>query len=571
MMQIGAWLAPASARSFYRAGCALSIGFGEHNRLDGFPGGFSPCLLLCYNLIMCADSKILTGLLERRALEAAIGELAEISDPALLAERAASIAQQGNAALPALLAALDTDDPQLRGGLGQVAVHLPREQVVAALRGAARAQDSSPQARLTALTILERFFDEPPDEAVLAGLQNSDEIALGSLGELVRAMTQDPMAILEYLAQLAAQPPDVQRMILSAVPVAPSSPHLITLLRMLAQDSDPRLASDALEQLGRIRTPGAARALTALAATLPPSLAPLATRGVRKLRLSGALPTGDDVADRPWVVPDRRWRVLMSPVDGAGAQFLWFIGHTPEEEQAVVLSVVTEDAHGLTSASGSLNIGLAELPSARPVGNLHHLAVGRRSIPLLLLEAPIEAGRRALQGALERNWESGAPTPLAYRLLNLPIWLAESSGAAAPYMAEPSRETADEADGAGAVDSQDTAGLLDHPAFWGWAWPPDDESIRVAGRGADAERSALVTRLVQSRFTPAIVSSYQRRLRRMAEWLALTGDAPAAALARMAGDQSAVLRPEDAPFFRRLVDIGLQAEFTFTSKSKESS
>ena len=511
---------------------------------------------------MCADSKILTGLLERRALEAAIGELAEISDPARLAEHAASIARQGNAALPALLAALDTDDPQLRGGLGQVAVHLPREQVVAALRGAARAQDRSPQARLTALTILERFFDEPPDEAVLAGLQSSDEIALGSLGELVRAMTQDPMAILEYVAQLAAQPADVQRMILNAVPAAPPSPHLITLLRMFAQDPDPRLANDALDQLGRIRTPGAARALTALAATLPPSLATLATRGVRKLRLSGALPTGDDATDEPWFVPERRWRVLLSPVDGAGAQLLWFIGHTPADEQAVVLSVVIEDAHGLTFASGSLNIGLAELPPARPEGSLHRLAVGQHSVPLMLLEVPIEAGRHALRVALERNWESGAPTPLAYRLLNLPVWLAEPSGGA-----EPLRETADEADVAGAVDVQDTAGLLDHPVFWGWAWPLEEESVRIAGRGADADRPALVTRLVKSRFTPAVASSYRRRLQRMAEWLALAGDAPAAALARTAGDQLAVLRPEDAPFCRRLVDIGLQAaKSTFTSK-----
>ncbi len=511
---------------------------------------------------MCADSKILTGLLERRALEAAIAELAEIADPVRLVEHAASIARQGNAALPALLAALDTDDPQLRGGLGQVAVHLPREQVVAALRGAARAQDRSPQARLTALTILERFFDEPPDEAVLAGLQSSDEIALGSLGELVRAMTQDPLAILEYVSQLAAQPADVQHMILSAVPAAPPSPHLITLLRMFAQDPDPRLASDALEQLGRIRTPGAARALTALAATLPPALTALATRGVRKLRLSGTLPTGDDATDEPWFVPARRWRVLLSVVDGAGAQLLWFIGHTPADEQAVVLSVVIEDAHGLTVASGSLDMGLAELPPARPEGTLHRLAVGQHAVPLMLLEVSMQAGRHALRVALERNWQSGAPTPLAYRLLNLPVWLAEPSGGA-----ESLCETADGLDVAGAADARDTAGLLDHPAFWGWAWPLEEEVARMANKGADVDRPALVTRLVKSRFTPAVASSYLRRLQRMAEWLALAGDAPAAALARAAADQLAVLRPEDAAFCRRLIDIGLQAaKPTFTSK-----
>ncbi len=500
---------------------------------------------------MCADAKILTGLMERRALEAAIGELAQISDSTRLAQHAASIAQRGLAALPALLAALDTADPQLRGGLGQVALLLPREPVISALRSAARAQDRTPQARLTALTILERFFDEPPDAAALAGLQSPDEIALGSLGELVQAMTQDPLAILEYCTQLAAQPPDVQHMILDAVSAAPFSPHLITLLRMFAQEPDARLASAALEQLSRIRTPGAARALTALAATLPPALTALAARGVRKLRLSGVMPAGDDAADRLWVAPDRRWRVLMSPIDGAGAQLLWFVGHAPAEEQAVVLSVVAEDAHGLTSASAVLNAGLVDLPPERPAGHLHRLAVGRRSLSLLLLEAPIEAGRRALQVALARNWESGAPTPLAYRLLNLPIWLAEPADETAP-----AREAADGRPGVvGADDFQDTAGLLDHPVFWGWAWPPEDASARDAG--ADADRTALVTRLVQSRFTPAVVSSYQRRLQRMAEWLALAGDEPAAALVRIVVDQLGAMRPVEIPFLRRLIDIGL--------------
>lgn len=519
---------------------------------------------------MCADAKILTGLMERRALEAAIGELAQISDSTRLAQHAASIAQRGLAVLPALLAALDTADPQLRGGLGQLALLLPREPVISALRSAARAQDRPPQARLTALTILERFFDEPPDAAALAGLQSPDEIALGSLGELVQAMTQDPLAILEYCTQLAAQPPDVQHMILDAVPAAPFSPHLITLLRMFAQEPDARLASDSLEQLSRIRTPGAARALTALAATLPPALTALAVRGVRKLRLSGVIPAGDDATDRPWVAPDRRWRVLMSPVDGAGAQLLWFVGHAPAEEQAAVLSVVAEDAYGLTSASAVLSAGLADLPPERPAGHLHRLAVGRRSLPLLLLEAPVEAGRNALQVALARNWESSTPTPLAYRLLNLPIWLAEPAGEAAPvHEAAPAREAADGRAGVvGADDFQDTAGLLDHPALRGWAWPLEDAPARVVG--ADADRIALVTRLVQSRFTPAVVSSYRRRLQRMAEWLALAGDAPAAALVGIVVDQLDAMRPEEIPFLRRLIDIGLStSEYPSAMETKQ--
>lgn len=504
---------------------------------------------------MCTEQKILTGLLERRAVEAAIRELAEISDPAQLAERAGSIAGHGSTALSALIAALDTSDAQLRGGLGAalVALRLPREQVVGALRGAARGQDRSAQARLSALTILERFFDEPPDEALLAGLQSSEQVALQSLAELVHAMGQDPLAILEYLVQLGEQPPEVPPMLVQAIPAAPFSPHLITLLRMFAQDPDARLAEGALEQLGRLRVPAAARALAALAETLPPAQAQGAARGVRKLRLSGIAP-GDagEVSDAPWYVSGRSWRVLMSSVDGNGAQLVWFVGGAPDGEHAMLVNIVLDDARGLINAAGSFNLTAAELPPVKPVGSLFHFAVGEQAVPLLLLEAPFEVGRRAVQAALAVNWASGTPPPLAYRLFNLPIWLA------APSDDQPLPEAGDVAAGGEAVEPQATAGLWDHPAFWGWVVPVADDLSLVAARGS-ADRAALVTRLAQGRFTPGIVANYQRRLRRMAEWLALAGDAAEAALAHAAAEQLGVERPEASPFLRRLIEIGLQA------------
>lgn len=541
----------------FRSGLPARSGQGPGGPGEPMVSVFSSWSALCYNFPMCAESKILTGLLERRALDTAIGELAGISDPIRLAERAESIAQHGRAALAALVSALDTSDPQLRGGLGAalVALRLPREQVVTALRAAARAHERGVQARLTALTILERFFDEPPDQQVLDGLRTSDEIAMQSLDELMQVMAQDPLAILEYLAQLGEQPPEVPRMILAAIPAAPFSAHHLTLLRMFAQDPDLRLAGDALEELGRIRKPGAARALAALGETLPPSLASLAMRGVRKLRLSGVAPAdGDGVTDWPWLAPGRRWRALLSPVDGAGAQLLWFIGHAPTDERAMVLSVMFEDTRGVTIASGALDMALAALPPASPSGSLHRLAVGQHMAPLLLLEVPIEVGRRALREALVLNWNSGTPTPLAYRLLNLPVWLAEPAQAEAPPAGATDSESA-----SSPIDPQDTAGLLDHPAFWGWAWPVDDWPHPAAGEGAGLERADLVTRVVQSQLGPGVEASYQRRLQRMAEWLELARDAPAAALARAAADQLRAGRPEEAPFLRRLVDIGLQA------------
>jgi hypothetical protein len=503
---------------------------------------------------MCAETKILTGLLERRALDAAIKELADISDPVQAAERADFIAGHGYAALAALISALDTGDAQLRGGLGQVAVRLPREQTVAALRGAARAQDRPPQARLTALTILERFFDEQPDPAVLVGLQTWEEMALQSLAELAGAMAQDPLAILEYLTQLSEQPPEVPHMILQAVPAAPPSAALMTLLRMLAQDPNARLAEAALEQLGRLRLPAAARGLAALAESAPPAAAALAARGLRKLRLSGVRPDDDSSADdAPWYAPGRSWRALISPVDGSGAQLVWFVGQAPADTHALVLNVVIDEARGLIHASGAPDLALSELPPAGPTGSLYHLAMGQQAAPLLLLEAPLEAGCRALRAALALNWSTGTPTPLAYRLLSLPVWLAAPAEGAAP--AEAAAASAAPAD---PVEPAATGRLLDHPVFWGWALPVEDELSLAKQHNADGDRVELVTRLARNRFTPGLVAAYRQRLGRMAEWLAVAGDAQAAALARAAAGQLAAAPPEESPFLRRLIEIGLQ-------------
>ena len=506
----------------------------------------------------------MTGLAERRAVDAAIAELATITEPAQVAERAEAIAQHGNVALAAFIAALDTDDAQLRGGLGQVALRLPRAQVLAALRAAARSRERSIQARLTALTLLELFFNEPPDEALLDDLEGLEAMALRSLGELAKAMAQDPLAIPEYLAQLREQPPEVPYLLLQVVPDAPVTGALITLLRMLAQDGDVRLARTALEHLGRIRSAASARALAALAKTLPPSLMPLAERGARKLALSGVNMTdASDTTDRPWFVPGRRWRALVSPVDGNGAQSLWFIGRAAEEDRGLLLSVLIEENQGVTAASGALDVALTDLPPSRPTGTLHQVVFDQQSILMLLLEVPLAAGQKLLHEALGLNWASGTPTPEAYRLLNLPLWSAGSAEAEVPA------ETAEEgAASDGEPDPEATLRLLDHPAFWGWPVPIAQEAAAAALGGGDRSRATM--QFLQRRFSPQRVAKYQARLRRMATWLSYARDPEAAALARLTADQMQDRPPETVPFLRRLVGIGFEVAELLRTQHNES-
>lgn len=514
---------------------------------------FLSAVTLCYNFAMSTDAKVLSGLMERRALETAFAELAETSDLEALTHRAQELAQHGAPALKLLIQMLDTDNPQLRGGLGQVAKYLDRAQVVPLLKAVAASRTRSDLARLSAITILDRFLGEPVEDALLVGLAAPDQVALHSLRELVQAMAQDPMAIIEYLNQLNAQPPDVPHLLLAALPQMPGDPHLVTLLRVFAQAPDPRLAHDALEQLSRTRAPEAALALDSLRATLPPALASLAERGRRKLRLSGiSISSAPSLAGVPWFVSNMRWRVLISPVDGTGAQLLWFIGEPLGEAFATLISIVIQDPKGIVIASGTLKTPQTALPPARGEGSLHRIAGMQRRAPVMLVEASLEAGRQALREALTQNWASDTPTPLEYRLFNPLIWLAQAEEHPEGHLLQTLA-----AQNATRFGTAADASLLNHPAFFGWFWPTPNRQGLNKDPGSD--RSDAVTRVIRADFGPDIVASYARRLRRMAVWLTFAGEQQTASLAQTAAEQLSTEAPETCLFIRRLVEIGLDA------------
>jgi hypothetical protein len=493
---------------------------------------------------MSGNARVLTGLMERRALEAAFGELADITSPELQIERAQEISRQGSSAVPVLLSLLDTGDPQLRGGLGQVAALLPREEIVLALLQVARSRQQSEQARLTALTILDRFLHETVDEALLGGLGNSTALAQQSLREVLHEMARNPFSVIEYLTQLAEQPAEVARMILNAIPSMPASPDLVTLLRMFAQDEDSFLAQSALEQLGRMRSPDAALALFCLAATLPSQRAQLAERGLRKLQLSGVSQPSPDAGNL------LGWRALLSPLNGAGYQVIWFIGRSSLRDHGTLFSVLTRDPDGIVGSFGSTEVPAEALPAQQPLGTLHTVAQSADMPPITFLEVPFDAGRQAVREALGLNWQAGNPAPPEYRLLNPLIWSTSFTPQAGSPVIPVDRE----------CTSAEAIKVLQHSAFANWFWqdPALLEAARELGRQPSLEaRHAYVTKLANSRFTPEVIASYQRRLRGMARWLALASQLEMAARAQVLADQLGTGEPADSPFILHLVGLGL--------------
>lgn len=495
---------------------------------------------VCYNESVTEQGKILTGLMERRAIEAAFDALAQAADLTEASRRAQAVADFGDAAVPVLLARLNTEDPKVRGGLGLVAQRLDRARVAPALKAAVRARDRSDQARVTALTLLERFLHEPTDAGLLGAIQNPAGIARQSLRELIAAMEDDPAAIVEYLIQLAEQPADTPELLMQAMPELLPHPHLVTLLRMFAQGEDARLAQQAIELLGRTRTPEALLALIGLTVGLPPARVPAAERGMRKLRLSGvqaapAIAAGD-------------WQALLSPVDGAGVQAVWLICRPTDGAAATALSLILHDPDGVLAAAQVAGPGGDEVLPIVPTGEILSAAQPDRLRPLMLLGASFEMGRRAIYEAAQLNWANGHPPPLTYRLFSHLFW---QYGPPAPDAeAEPAAEAYDRL----------TATLLDHPAFAGWFWQAPavlEMADRLGARYSIAQRAAAVNDLARTAFGAADAASYGRRLRAMARWLRAARQTDAAELAAAAAAQLAALPAEEILLVRRLIGIGL--------------
>jgi hypothetical protein len=282
------------------------------------------------------------------------------------------------------------------------------------LRSVARSRERNDHARLTAMMILDRYLHEPVDESLLAGLQDPDAVATQSLRELSHEMANNQFIVLEYLNQLGEQPAEVAGVVLDAIARLGPDPHMVTLLRMLAQGGDTALAQRALDQLSRVRTPEAGLALLTLTAALPPSLAASAERGRRKLRLLG-------IAEQE-PAQAQQWRAFVSPVDGTGAQVIWFTSHAADASHGILFSILCRDPEGIVASFGSNDVAVEDLPPDNEQGAAFVIRQAEDALPITLLAVPVDAARHAVRAAQELNWARGTLLPPEYRLFNTQIW-----------------------------------------------------------------------------------------------------------------------------------------------------
>jgi hypothetical protein len=488
-----------------------------------------------------ARNKIITKLQERRQVESELREMRTIGSGPDLRRRARRIASMGSQVIPAIVGNLDRADAGLLAAMGTVATFLDRDEVITALRQAVLQSQRTDQGRVGAMTILERFLDESPDDDLLASLSDPEEVAVASLQEVLVQAGRNPAVLIEYVQGLDQQEPDVVLAVARALRDC-GDELAVEPLRMMALDVRAEIAAEALQVLGTIRLPGAAKALQTLVSVVAPELRPMTERALRKLRFVGV-----PIQELPKPHPD--WRALISSVDGLGQQSVWFVMENHLTGWVQFLNVLLNDRVGAVEAVGHARVPARMLPPRQSPGFLHDIALPDGSAAMLMLETSFDLGRRLVVEAVVRNRETQIPVAGVLRLLGPWLW-GVRDGDALPSRALPELSAGDES--LLAVSDR----LLAHPAFASWTlrgeatFQAAEEALRHPGWDLEVWVKRLagefLARLV-------IVQVFSQRLVAMSEWLLLAGEEALARLALVSAQALLEGAAQEHPFVQALI------------------
>ncbi len=494
---------------------------------------------------MPATQKIITRLHERRQIETELRRMLALGSERAMRQQAQRIAAFGPEVIPTLIGNLDRADSQMLAAMGLVATFLDREEVVSALRQAVLQPQRSDQGRVAAMTILERFLGQPPDDTLLESLENPERVALSALEEVLRQVDRNPVLLIEYVRGLDQQEPDVVLAVVRALQER-REPACVEPLRMMAQDVRQEIAAAALTALGKVRLPEAAWALQTLIPIVHPELRPQAERMERKLRFAG-------VPVRPLPAHDPNWRALVSPPSGLGRRELWFILPDRQTARTRFLDIVLDDRAGAVEARGQEHISPLMLPLRRPLGQVHYLPGPEGA--LLMLETTFDLGRRWVRETLPLNWETQIPVTGVLRLLSPWLW----GVAGADDLPARQLPTLPEETRAAAV--RESAWLLSHPALRTWTLGSNalvqaaEGPLRRLYRSGEAGVRRLADALLAEE---PVRRALRRRLLTLSEWFFLAGEEGMARLALATGQAIVRESPRRIPFVLALIRRDLE-------------
>jgi hypothetical protein len=459
--------------------------------------------------------------------------------------------------LHVLLKHLDTPSSQLRGGLARLAALLPREQAIPLLRRHAGNRAASPQGRTTAAMILERYLHDTVPAALLADLQTSDDAALQSLREAVEEGRTNRHVLLEYVTQMEQHNEEIAQLVMHHLDsLAPAD--RVDLLRLMAQESRPRVARSALNRLEVLAAeePRALRALYSLQWTLPPEQAQPLERVLRKLQFRGKQHT------RP--TPTGR-RALLAPAEPGGHLWMWLVQMPADREhdgRGSLAGMLLHPEAGILHNFFAHGLEPSFLPSPAPLGALvdvplEETAGGR------FLEVPYDLGRLLLRQALTAHWSGRARRPLSgeYRLANDEIWQdgpPAVEGALAARLVRPQQPLAlDEA-------GPSVELLLHDAAMAGWSLPAAasmrDAGVALPELGLPAAEVArlMVRELAQTPSRDEMVAAVAAGLWMQSVWLQAAGRAEPAEAAYRLSASTRVWPIQQNPLILAMVTAAVQ-------------
>lgn len=497
-----------------------------------------------------AQNKIITKLQERRRIESELRDMLASGSGPDFRRQARRIASMGSQVIPAIVGNLDRADAALLAAMGTVATFLDRDKVITALRQAVLQSQRTDQGRIGAMTILERFLDESPDDDLLASLSDPEEVAVASLHEVVAQASRNPAVLVEYVQGMDRQEPDVVLAVTRALRDF-GDEQVVEPLRMMALDVRAEIAAEALQALGTIRLPEAAKALQTLVFVVSSELRPMTERALRKLRFAGV-----EIPELSKPHPD--WRALVSSVDGLGQQSVWFVVENRLTGRAQFLNVLLNDRVGAVEAIGHAQVPVRMLPPRQVPGSLHDVALPDGSGAMLLLETSFDLGRRLVVEALARNRETQIPVAGVLRLLGPWLWGAGGGDSLSPRVL-PELSAGDES--LLAVSDR----LLAHPAFASWTlrgeatFQAAEEALRHPGWDLEVWARRLAGEFC-ARLT--VVQVFSQRLVAMSEWLMLAGEEALARLALVSAQALLGGAAQKHPFVQALIrrDLRLALE-----------
>ncbi len=495
-------------------------------------------------------SKVIETVRHRHQIEAEIFGMLEVASDSEFEERAGRIAGAGRDVIPVILRNLDTPNRRMLGALGRISTYLDSHEISLALRNVAGSQRRSDRERVGALLILERFLDEDVEDELFEGLANPEEVAIQSFAEMLDEAEHTRLVLLDYLKAIDEQPVSVVLSILEALERTQGE-RMVEPLRLLAQDSRATVAKQALQALGRIRTPESGRALQCLANGMPEgSVRALAERSLRKLRLCGV-----DILPLPQA--DADWRCLISPTDGEGNQSVWFMHTAPGQAICCFLHVLLNDSRGVVDAIGDDQAQARVFPGNRRKGSLHVFALSDAPVDSIVMEADFDYGRELVRRALPLNAATHEPLPVAYRLCSDYLWGYDVSGIGdRRCLPRLTKEAAAEL-------LPYTGSLLDHVAFATW-YSADKHVYRQAMRSLCRRRNAgrrnsaaWLQEVMAGCFDNRARARWVLQLEKMSEWLMLLGDEWTAEMAMAASMTLLDGEAASHPFLARLMERGV--------------